>query len=101
MFADVANEFENITKFGLLDYFTRFRDFMQDDYNDVYNYFAGNSETIDSKKLKVIFNYISTLNNSKQVDLMFRFSYQGLRLCNWYKLQLKDICLRCMNLIKL
>ena len=47
MFADVANEFENITKFGLLDYFTRFRDFMQDDYNDVYNYFAGNSETID------------------------------------------------------
>lgn len=50
-----------------------------------------NREIIDSKKLKVIFNYISTLNNSKQVDLMFRFSYQGLRLCNWYKLQLKDI----------
>lgn len=50
-----------------------------------------NREIIDSKKLKVIFNYISTLNNSKQIDLMFRFSYQGLRLCNWYKLQLNDV----------
>ena len=63
MFADVANEFENITKFGLLDYFTRFRDFMQDDYNDVYNYFAGNSETIDSKKLKTMETLLSDSRN--------------------------------------
>ena len=63
MFADVANEFENITKFGLLDYFTRFRDFMQDDYNDVYDYFAGNSETIDSKKLKTMETLLSDSRN--------------------------------------
>lgn len=63
MFADVANEFENITKFELLDYFTRFRDFMQDDYNDVYNYFAGNSETIDSKKLKIMETLLSDSRN--------------------------------------
>lgn len=50
-----------------------------------------NREVIDDKKLKVIFNYIKTLSNSKQIDLMFRFSYQGLRLCNWYLLQLDDV----------
>ena len=50
-----------------------------------------NREIIDSKKLKTIYNYISTMKNGKQIKMMFQFSYSGLRLCSWFKLQLKDI----------
>ena len=32
MFTDIANEFQNITKFELLQYFIDYRDFLQDDY---------------------------------------------------------------------
>lgn len=50
-----------------------------------------NREVIDSKKLKTIFKYISTMANGDQIALMFKFSYSGMRLCNWYKLQIKDV----------
>ena len=50
-----------------------------------------NREIIDSKKLKTIYNYISTMRNAKQIKMMFQFSYSGLRLSSWVKLQIKDI----------
>ena len=51
MIANIANEFENITKFGLLQYFLDYRDFMQDDYSDVYAYYNGDTEKIDAAKM--------------------------------------------------
>lgn len=54
MFADMANEFQNITKYDLLSYFTDYRDFMQNDYSYVYDYYAGNTETIDSERLNTL-----------------------------------------------
>ena len=36
MFTDIANEFQNITKFELLQYFIDYRDFLQDDYASVH-----------------------------------------------------------------
>lgn len=87
MFADTANEFENVTKFGLLDYFIKFRNFMQDDYNDVYNYFSGNSETIDSKKLKTM---ESLLYDSR--NLMRTFQTFSGKLGNVGHWELQQYC---------
>lgn len=51
-----------------------------------------NREIIDDKKLKVIFSYIDTLHNCKQIKMMFMFNYLcGMRCINFYALQLKDI----------
>ena len=63
MFAAVANEFENITKFALLQYFQDYRDFLQNDYSDVYAYYSGSSESIDSSKINKINSLLTRSNN--------------------------------------
>lgn len=63
MIGEIASEFENITKFNLLDYLVKYRDFLQNDYSDVYNYFAGISETIDANKLNKLTDLISKSND--------------------------------------
>ena len=63
MFAAVANEFENITKFALLQYFQDYRDFLQNDYSDVYAYFSGATESIDSSKINKVNNLLSRSDN--------------------------------------
>lgn len=54
MFSDIANEFQNITKFDLLQYFTKYRDFLQNDYSDIYSYYSGNIEQIEANKLETL-----------------------------------------------
>lgn len=63
MIATIANEFENITKFALLQYFQDYRDFLQNDYPDVYAYYSGASESIDSSKINKINSLLSRSNN--------------------------------------
>lgn len=63
MFAAVANEFENITKFALLQYFQDYRDFLQNDYSDVYAYYSGSSESINSSKINKINSLLTRSNN--------------------------------------
>lgn len=50
-----------------------------------------NRAVIDEKKVKAIFKYIDTLNNSKQIRMMFMFSFNGMRSVNFRNLQLKDV----------
>ena len=87
MFADIANEFENITKFGLLQYFTDYRNFLQNDYSYIYDYYAGNSETIDSSK-------ISTLNKllSRSNVLLRQFSTFASKFGNVGYWELQEYC---------
>lgn len=87
MFADIANEFQNITKFDLLKYFTDCRDFFQNDYGEVYNYFSGKSENIDVYK-------ISTLNNlvSRSSDLIRTFQTFSGKLGNVGYWELQQYC---------
>lgn len=59
MFADVANEFQNITKFELLQFFVDYRDFLQEDYSDIYAYYSGQSESVDSHKISLLNNLLS------------------------------------------
>lgn len=67
MFTDVANEFENITKFELLQYFTDYSDFLQNDYSEVYAYYSGNSESIDNAKLTTLSTLLNKSNNLMRI----------------------------------
>lgn len=51
-----------------------------------------NRAIIDDKKIKQIFQYIDTLPNSKQIKMMFRLSFMGLRCINFCYLQVSDVC---------
>ena len=51
-----------------------------------------NRAVIDEKKIKAIFKYIDTLNNAKQIKMMFRFNFLcGMRCINFCYLQIKDV----------
>ena len=51
-----------------------------------------NRAVIDEKKIKAIFKYIDTLNNAKQIKMMFRFNFLcGMRCINFCYLQVKDV----------
>lgn len=63
MISEIANEFENITKFSLLEYLVKYRSFLQDDYSDVYAYYSGNVETIDVNKLNTLQELLSSSND--------------------------------------
>ena len=67
MFANIANEFQNITKFGLLQYFTAYADFLQKDYAEVYAYFSGKTEAIDNSKLGTLSDLISKSNDLTRI----------------------------------
>lgn len=63
MISEIANEFENITKFALLDYLIKYRDFLQNDYSDIYAYYSGNTETINVEKLNTLSELLSSSND--------------------------------------
>lgn len=67
MFADVANEFENITKFELYQYFKDYSDFLQSDYSAVYSYYAGKTESIDNSKLTTLSSLLNRSNNLARI----------------------------------
>jgi HPt (histidine-containing phosphotransfer) domain-containing protein len=87
MFSDIANEFQNITKFKLLDYFIDYQSFLDDDYNDVYDYYAGNSEEIDVSKINNLSNLLS-----KSYDLIRTFQDFSGKLGNVGYWELQQYC---------
>lgn len=63
MISEIANEFENITKFSLLEYLVKYRNFLQNDYSDVYAYYSGNVENIDAQKLNTLSELLDLSND--------------------------------------
>lgn len=63
MIGEIANEFENITKFSLLEYLVKYRNFLQNDYSDIYAYYSGNIETINAEKLNTLSELLSLSND--------------------------------------
>lgn len=61
MFTDICNEFQSITKFDLLGFFTQYRDFLQNEFSALNEYYAGKTETID---INIIRNFRNLLENS-------------------------------------
>lgn len=63
MINEIISEFENITKFSVLEYLIKYRNFLQNDYSDVYAYYSGNNETIDASKLNTLAELIDLSND--------------------------------------
>lgn len=84
MFADVVLQFENITKFALIDYLTKYRDFMKSDYNNIASYYQGASSGISSESISN-FNYL--LTNGKLLMQQFKNFSNRLSNCGYWELQ--------------
>lgn len=87
MISEIAKEFENITKFSLLEYFVRYNEWMKNDYSDVYNYYAGNTESIDAAKITTLTKLIDSSN-----DLMRTFQTFSGKLGNVGYWELQRYC---------
>lgn len=87
MFADIAINFQNITKFDLRQYFIDYRDFLTNDFPDVSNYYAGKIETIDAAKIKRLKDLITRSRN-----LLQQFSTFATKFSNVGFWELQQYC---------
>jgi hypothetical protein len=87
MFADICNSFQEITKFDLLSYFKRYRDFMQNSYKSIYSYYNGNTEIIDTEAMNTLDNLIK---DSKV--MMRQFQTFSVKLGNVGYWELQEYC---------
>ena len=87
MFADIAINFQNITKFDLRQYFIDYRDFLTNDFPDVSNYYAGKTETIDAAKIKRLKDLITRSRN-----LLQQFSTFATKFSNVGFWELQQYC---------
>ena len=87
MFADIAINFQNITKFDLRQYFIDYRDFLTNDFPDVSNYYAGKTETIDAAKIKRLKDLITRSRN-----LLQQFSTFATKISNVGFWELQQYC---------
>lgn len=87
MFSNIVTQFENITKFALLQYFEDYRDFMQNDFSYISEYYNGDTSSIDA-------SYISNFNalRTKSKTLMQQFINFSHRLSNCGFWELQEYC---------
>lgn len=84
MFSDIVTDFENITKFALLDYLEQYRDFMQEDFSYLSAYYAGNSASVD---VSIVSNFNDLRKKGKTLMQQFiNFSHR-LSNCGFWELQ--------------
>ena len=84
MFSDIVIEFENVTKFKLSKYFEDYRDFMQDDFSFLSDYYAGRTESVSTE---VIGNFNSLLTRSRNLVQTFKNYSSKLSNCGFWELQ--------------
>lgn len=84
MFSDIVLEFESITKFKLLNYFEKLRDFMQNDYTYMAAYYSGTAEGIDGEITKRYKNL--KLQSKNLLQTFINFSHR-LGNCGFWELQ--------------
>lgn len=84
MFSDIVINFQNITKFQILTYFTDFKNFMQNDFPEISSYFSGKESTLSSEK---IFNLNSLIKRSKLLLQQFINFSNKLSNCGYWELQ--------------
>ena len=87
MFGNIITQFENITKFALLQYFEDYRDFMQNDFSYISEYYNGDTSSIDA-------SHISNFNalRTKSKTLMQQFINFSHRLSNCGFWELQEYC---------
>ena len=69
MISEIANKFQEITKFDLYQYFVDYADFMRNQFPYVRAYYAGESESIDA----VIFDTAAALEKPESHIFIFPF----------------------------
>ena len=69
MFSDIVKNFEDVTKFKLLEYFEEYQDFMQHDFSHLSDYFSGQTEGIDAK---ITSKFNSLVLKSKNIIQTFK-----------------------------
>lgn len=84
MFSDIVIEFENVTKFKLSKYFEDYRDFMQDDFSFLSDYYAGRTESVSTE---VMGNFNSLLTRSRNLVQTFKNYSSKLSNCGFWELQ--------------
>lgn len=87
MISEIANKFQEITKFDLYQYFVDYADFMRNKFPYVRAYFAGESESVDS-------SYIEQMNDlvERSNALMRIFNTFGAKLGNVGYWELQNYC---------
>lgn len=84
MFSNIVTQFENITKFALLQYFEDYRDFMQNDFSYISEYYNGDTSSIDASHIS---NFNALMTKSKTLMQQFiNFSHR-LSNCGFWELQ--------------
>ena len=87
MLSDIANKFQEITKFDLYQYFVDYADFMRNQYSSIHAYYSGRSESING-------DYVNNLNNlvKRSDDLLKLFITFGPKMGNVGYWELQNYC---------
>lgn len=84
MFSDIVKDFESVTKFSLLKYFEDYRDFMQNSFSYLSDYYSGQTESVDTE-VTTAFN--SLLQRSRNLVQTFKNFSSKLSNCGFWELQ--------------
>lgn len=84
MFSDIVKDFENVTKFHLLEYFEDYQSFMQNDFSYLSDYYSGQIEGVSAE---ITNNFNSLLERSKTLIQTFKNFSSKLSNCGFWELQ--------------
>ena len=87
MLYKIVNEFQNVTKFDLLQYFEDYGNFMTSDYASLASYFAGNTSSVSSSAV----NNLNSLKSRGKNILQLFINFSG-KLTNCGFCQLQQYC---------
>lgn len=83
MIADVVIEFQNVTKYPLIDFLTRYRNFMLNSYPAIDRYFSGETVSIDNSHLNDLKRLTS---DCKDVLIQFKNFANKFSNCGYWEL---------------
>jgi hypothetical protein len=81
-------DFENITKYPLLNFLIVYKDFIVDSYSEIERYFSGKTDNIDNKHLKSLNNI--TIESGKILSIFKSFSGKFENCGYWELMNLID-----------
>lgn len=83
MIGEVIIEFQNITKYPILDFLERYRNFMLNDYEKIQKYFGGQTESIDNACLSEL-TYLTT--QCREIQTVFKNFANKFSACSYWEL---------------
>ena len=87
MISDIANKFQQITKFDLYSYFTDYADFMNNRYSNIRAYYAGEVEVVNADDMNMLNSLLERSGNLLKLFVTF-----GPKLSNVGYWELQNYC---------